>query len=229
MIYIFIDEKYCYFNDKTRILFACVEFSQRMFNPSKTDLDKLRLTPILQSIKQFVDTKKGHILVAFADVDKSLIPPNKKDDKVLPGVSRNNTFWGAMLTYSIAEMTAILIRRKKIFRTVDVYYDPKSLNLEHQKAIEDVIKNQVRELANDYLAHHSMGRNPKIKYRKIQSVPKAQEKSIETKFQIGTWIADKLTKHYESLLETDTDYISVRDCSNDIDEIFQILESSSNN
>lgn len=211
---------------------SCVEFPQRNFNLSVNEARKIKSPgrkPRLHRITHFIEKTNGHALVAYANIEKSLIPPGKKDDATLPGVTRYNTLWGAVMTYAAAEMIASLVRNRIPFTTVDIFYDDKSLTEEHREAIGDVIRKNVRKLTRTYISHHTGILNPKPRFRKIQPVSKTPSTSQEGKYQIGTWLADRLCHYYDEIVSIgDSGVISARNCSSDVKDIFLKLEAANN-
>jgi hypothetical protein len=233
MIYLFLDETHRDLHKDLRFVASCVEFPQHRFNSSLDEargLDSPGRRPRLLRIKDFIEKTKGRVLLAYADIDKSLIPPRKKDDEALPGVTRYNTLWGAVMTYAVAEMVAGLVRSGVPFTTVDIFYDTKSLTEEHREAIGYVIRGQVRELASNYIRHHIGVLRQKLRFRKIKSVAKPTLASSKTKYQIGTWLADRLCHYADDLIPTgDSGIISVRNCTSDVENILIKLEAEERN
>jgi hypothetical protein len=99
---------------------------------------------------------------------------------------------------------------KDVFRaghevgSVDVYFDPKSLKSQHAEArrtLRELLVSEARRYASRL--HSRFLR--KLKIRQIEPVKKPITGAAPDKFQMETWVADKLCSHSERILRMSGD------------------------
>ena len=89
--------------------------------------------------------------------------------------------------------------------TVDIYFDPKSLKSDHAEALKGTFRRLVASEAKRYASQRGSKLLKKLTIRRIEPVKKPGVGQTAHKFQVGTWVADKLCSHAEEITRTGDD------------------------
>lgn len=105
------------------------------------------------------------------------------------------------------------MRTGKEVGTIDIHFDPKSLKSDHSEALKKTFRELVVRMAKGYAYERGSRLLEKLTIRRIEQVQKPQISGVADKFQVGTWVADKLCSNSERIAQNGPTRISVYDMS----------------
>jgi hypothetical protein len=219
MIYIFCDEAISSDSSYWVYLYSAVAFSQRKYKNSGFSRIK-RLTKggpsLLKPINETLKATEGLALLSHAQVPESLLPQGavwKTND--ISGMSPKDFVWSVSMILTVAYLIRMLLERKWKFKTVDVFYDPKSLSQEHKIAVEKVLQDRLKQHLKRFL--QSTNHHGRVKVRRVKAVEKPKPGSTHDKFQLGTWLADRIVRRYNKVVNMERrNLIETKDITQDV-------------
>jgi len=219
MLYVFCDEDISRKNSEFLYLYSAVVFYQKRFNNSGFSKIK-RLTKggpsLLKPINETLKATEGFALLSHAQVPESLLPQGavwKTND--ISGMSPKDFVWSVSMILTIAYLIQMLLERKWKFKTVDVFYDPKSLSQEHKIAVEKVLQDRLKQHVKRFL--QSTNHHGRVKVRRVKAVKKSKPKTTPDKFQLGTWLADRIVRRYNKIVNMKRrNLIETKDITQDV-------------
>jgi hypothetical protein len=139
-------------------------------------------------------------LISHAVVQARFLLPGAKIKIVGIGeVARNDLVWSICMIFTIAKLDLRLLARSWAFKTIDIFYDSKSLTPQHRDSIEQYLRNNLTQRLNQSAAMHDKNFGGKIKVRRVKAVGKPRPGSPPDKFQLGVWLADRIVRRYEEV------------------------------
>lgn len=189
MLYVFVDETY---SPDQRIRFACVAVQQAYFGTSWPAVAKLAA----QGIRRRVSLVERLLLdgeYRLVITDLNLVEAQAAFAKLWPngdpgGVSPLDDLWLQAFGYSIAHAVRLACRNW-VFETVDVFHDPKTLQVAHEEAYQSKLREVVHRLSTREVAQARPALRGRVKIRRISPISKPEDGKAYTKFQQGTWLA----------------------------------------
>jgi hypothetical protein len=117
-------------------------------------------------------------------------------------MARTDHIWSASVAYAVAYATTLPVIAGQEARTVDIYYDPKSLCAAHREAWELAFRKNMVSIAKspDFERWHGLFKSFKIRH--IEEVPKPKRGVAAAKLQLGTWLADRLCSKSEQIISS---------------------------
>ena len=83
----------------------------------------------------------------------------------------------------------------------------------HRSKILESLQSRLKRQVNQFLKE--VGQKANCNIRRVQEVPKPKSGSPLDKFQLGTWLADRLVRNYDRLVEIDSnDVMEFSDITN---------------
>jgi len=201
MIYVFCDEDIR--NDGQDLLYryAAVAFFQRRYNNRGFHrIEGLREggRSLLNRINEVLGATGGFALVSEASVPEKEVPAGKTlSTNDIPEMSFRDFTWSVSMILTVACLIPELLGRLWSFKTADIYYDPKSLTKEHTTAVEWFLQNRVKQQVRRLFRNANV--RPKVNVRRVMAVSKPKRGDAPGKFQLGTWIADRIVKRFDQI------------------------------
>lgn len=204
MIYIFCDEDKNFIGSDVLLRYATVAFNQNRYNGFGNN--KIRELykggpSIIDSIIETLKGTKGFVLITQARIPETSMLGGEISTADIPRMARPDFYWSLSMALSIAWLFPILNKHGWSCGTSDVYYDPKSLTEVHRSKILESLQSRLKRKVNQFLKE--VGQKANCNIRRVQEVPKPKSGSPLDKFQLGTWLADRLVRNYDRLVEMD--------------------------
>lgn len=193
MHYLFVDESYRNFDDRRTVIVATWAVQQGRWNRRVPRLNELFKPPIEKRINSMLEELDAFAVVASATLERSLFRAGEIDSTDdIPAMARTDNVWSICVSFAIAYLIKQLLDLGQRIDTIDVYFDPKSLKCDHATAWEKFLRQSVVSEARRYTAQFRVNLPQNLKIRRIQPVEKQKNNQPATKFQMGTWMADRL-------------------------------------
>ena len=234
MHYLFLDESYHDVIAGRTIVIAAWAAEQRRLNDRVLRLHEL-LKPgkasILERLDSALESLDALALVAWATLDESLFRYGERDGTDdIKDMGRPDNIWSVSIGFAVASLIVqlTLMRQHIDIDTVDVYFDPKSLKRDHATALEKVLRDNVVSEARRYGAQRGVNLLKNLKIRRIQPVKKPKNDEAPDKFQMGTWVSDRLCSKSDEIRETGgTSRIKTHDMSDVVKRTVQPFDGKS--
>jgi hypothetical protein len=228
MLYIFCDEDIQPVGTDWHYNFSAVAFYQSRFNNS--GLSCIRNVrhggkSLLPQIEQALSHNGSIALISHTVIPAELLPKGAKikiDDTVKAALK--DVVWSWCMISTIAKL--VLLDQSWTFRTIDIFYDFKSLTEHYRDSIKQYIRNNVRQRLNQSVTMFNQNLGGKINVRRIEAVKKPQPGYPPDKFQLGVWLADRIVKSYKKgTAKKAGGLIITVDITNEINEmLIELLE-----
>ena len=193
MHYFFLDESYRDDSDRREIVIACWGVEQGRLNRRGALLNLFFRPPIDEQIPSNLKALDALAIVASAKLEKSLFRTGEIDGTDdIPKMARADNVWSQCVIFAIGTLILQHLLDGRCVDTIDIHFDPKSLKGEHAEALKNTLRGLVVSEAKRFEAQFGRDRLKKLKIRRIEPVEKPKEGQVHDKFQIGTWVADKL-------------------------------------
>jgi len=199
MRYIFLDETYpCQGTTKIQeatknIVMAGWTVEQHRFNLNAHRLPELFRTPVLDQIASLFQTLDARALIGKATLDSILFRPGEIDaTDDIAAMARTDNVWSHCMIFLISTLILELVGGGHEISLIDIYYDPKNLKLDHTEALRATLQTLVVREARRFASERNSEVLTKLRIRGFQPVTKPRHGHVPTKFQMGTWVADKL-------------------------------------
>ncbi len=200
MHYFFIDESV---PAPCTIVIAAWATEQWRLNRHERRLPKLYRTPVLESIGSMLESLDGRAIVHMAKLDQTLWRPGESDaTNDIARMARTDNIWSQSAIFVVAALVKELAQGGQSVGTVDVHFDPKNLRPDHVTALEGTLRKLLASEARRYDSQAGMHKLGKLHFRRIQPTRKPLGGEHPTKFQFGTWVADKLCSSVSEIRAT---------------------------
>jgi hypothetical protein len=225
MIYAFCDEDIKDNGTNYSIRYAVVFFNQDTYNREYLNIERIMNSgkslsnPILDILSKI----NGISVISHGSFPVSLVP-SVREYQIgnEPEIPPRNLVWIISMSYTIAVSIKRILDRGWGFKTCDIFYDTKDLSQVHRNMMNEAIREKLKSSAVEFLK--SQGYQKKIIFRRINEVEKRKPGSQFNKFQLGTWLADKIVrKFYKFSNKNDTELIEIHDITK---AIIHILNSA---
>jgi hypothetical protein len=198
MLYAFCDED----NSKhPQLNFACVLFYQNRYSRGVRQIQMLRDggSDFSQKMKEVIEELGGFCVTSTFRFPARLMTPGVVDGtREIPRMARVDTAWGIGMILTVATALRRVLEEGWHFRTVDLYYDSKSLTVQHRDAIHETLRGRMTEYANQYsrMQRRNQGKTLAIRRFSETAKPGADPPS---QFQLGVWLADRVVRRAEQV------------------------------
>jgi hypothetical protein len=193
MHYLFFDESYPSGDGQKRIVMAAWVVEQACLNRCVDRLPDLFKPPVLERIESMLKLLDGWAVVASATIEPELFRTGEIDSTGdIPGMARTDNIWSQCAFFLTGSLIKELFHAGQEVGTIDIHFDPKSLKSSHADAIKKTLRGLMVAEARRYAFERGLSRLRKLKIRRVQSVSKPSSGQTFNKFQMGTWVADKL-------------------------------------
>jgi hypothetical protein len=218
MHYLFLDETYRDAADGRTIVIAAWAVEQRRLTDRVRRLDELRRpgkAAILKRIDSTLDSLDGLALVAWAKLDTSLFRSGEVDGTDdIPAMARADNIWSQSVIFAVGDLIKRFLRTRQQIGTVDIYFDPRSLRAEHAAALQKTLRETLAPAGRRFAAQLGLNVFKDLRVGRIEPVKKPQNNGTWSKFQMGTWLSDRLCSKSDEIISTEgTVRIRVRDMS----------------
>jgi hypothetical protein len=166
---------------------------------------------INKPIIEMLQKTNGFVLITQARIPEGFMSVGKVISTAdIPNMAIRDFCWSLSMVLTIGWLFPILNKHGWLCGTSDVYYDPKSLTIVHRSMILKYLQSRLKKQVNKFL--RKMYQEAKCNIRRVQEVPKPKSGSPPDKFQLGTWLADRLVRNYDRFVEMDrSDVMEFRD------------------
>jgi hypothetical protein len=200
MHYFFIDESYPPGNDERKIVMAGWAVHQAKLNRNLKELTDLYRPPVVEQIASMLERLDGMAVIGTARLSYELFRSGEIDrtDDVT-SMARSDNIWSQCAIFVVGALIRALLHAGQEVDTVDIHFDPKSLKVDHGEAFEGTLRQRLVSEAKRYADERGFHLLTRLRIRRVQPVTKATKDQRPSKFQIGTWVADKLCSNAESI------------------------------
>jgi hypothetical protein len=214
MIYVFCDEDKQFSGSDAILRYAVVAFYQDRYNKCGKGRIRELLAggpSLIQPIIEMLKDTNGLALLTQARIPKySLMTGEVIYTSDVPKMVHSDFLWSISMILTIACLFPILAERRWSYKTVDVYYDPKSLTDMHRSKMSEVLQQRLKRHVKAF--KRKMRQEVKFNIRRIKETPKPKNGVPFDKFQLGVWLADRLVRRYDDFVNIDnTGVIKFRD------------------
>jgi len=186
-----------------KIVMAAWAVEQRMWtwNNDTADAFSLFRTPVLKPICSMLESVNGAAFAGVASLDDSLYRAGEIDStNDVPAMKRPDLIWSMSAVFVLGTLILKLLRHSREIGTVDIYFDFKNLKQDHSEAWKKTLRELVVKSARRFAWERGFNQLKKLNIRRIEPVTKVDHLGdVTDKFQMGTWVADKLCKHFDEI------------------------------
>lgn len=201
MHYFFLDESYPPpAPGQKKIVMAAWAVEQHTWGPNTARRFDLFKPPILERICSMLESLDGSAVAATATLDESLFRAGEIDGtNDIPSMARPDLIWSMSATFVLGILVLELLKQNREVGTIDIHFDPKSLKSAHSEAWQKTLRQLVVNEAKRFASQRGFKQLRKLKIRRVEPVTKPDVGQIPDKFQMGTWVADKLCLHFDEI------------------------------
>lgn len=203
----FLDERYEEFCKKLRIIFGCCLFGADRWmalNDKVATISRVRRRKRLNAIYDILNNIGGIAVLGFADVSSKLLPKGEIDaTNDIPRMSRRDNMWGMVMLCAIYKAIALLQHNGISMKCVDLYYDQKSLSVEHRTQLANLVRSELPKAAKeaaDYDPAGFKGDPKEMRFRHIREIQKPHSYRTSDPFQNGTAISHHLCSQSKAII-----------------------------
>lgn len=202
MHYFFFDESYPSHSIDQRMVVAVWGVGQERFTRYQPHIDNLFKPPVLKRIESMMESLEARAAIGVATLQRGILRTGEFDGtNDVPKMARADNVWSQCVAFTTAALLAEYLIAGEPIGTVDMYFDPKDLKLEHRVAFEAALREQAVGEAKRQASKRGRDLFKKLNVRRIQAVPKPKRDEEPNKFQMGVWVADKLCSNVGKLVE----------------------------
>lgn len=206
MHYLFLDESYVLGRGQTTIIMAAWAVEQDRLNRHVQRLSDLFRPPVIEAIKVMLHSVDAQAVIATARLDDNVYRQGEVDGTDdIPAMARTDNAWSACSLFLVGALIKDVFETGHDVGTVDVYFDPKSLKSQHAEALRGALRELLVSEARRYASQRHSRFLRRLNIRRIEPVKKPTKGATPDKFQMGTWVADKLCSHFLEVLRTTRD------------------------
>jgi hypothetical protein len=204
MYYLFADEKYLDVNGRRRIITGNILVSQGRWNQMEASRRRVVIPlalPRLARIEDLLGRVRGIGVIAYADLDLALIPTGARDSTDdIPDMARADNAWGICLLFGIAAAISFLCKDGYTPRTVDVFYDARSIKIAQEQALRETFQRECSWIMRDVVRRGLVKYRSVPHLRRFTPVPKPPDNAEPDKFQDGTQVSHYLCQQSRELI-----------------------------
>lgn len=201
MHYFFLDESYPpSARGQRQIVMAAWAVERNNWSRNAADRYALYKPPVLERICSMLESLDGSALVARAILDESLYRTGEIDrTNDIPSMARSDLIWSMSATFVLGTLVLALLKHNREVATIDIYFDPKSLKSAHSETWQRMLREFVVKEAKRFALQRGFQQLKKLKMRRIEPITKPALRHESDKFQMGTWVADKLCSQFDEI------------------------------
>jgi hypothetical protein len=205
MHYLFFDESYAAEAELRQLVMAAWAVDQDRFNRNVSKLPELYRTPVLDQILHMLNSIGARAVVARTMLQPEFWRVGEVDATTdIPSMARTDNVWSACSVFLCTSMITDLIGSGEAVGIVDVHYDAKDLKPSHKEAIAQTLRDQVVSEAKALAPTKLLSNIRRLRVRRFEKVPKVTSGQQRDKFQMGTWVADRLCANFGDQRLTET-------------------------
>jgi hypothetical protein len=224
MFYAFIDERFEDCTTHSRFIVACSFFNKNRWEAqyqNAVSIDKASPKQRIQTIAQVLQNSGGFAVLTYADVPAALAQAGEIDGtEDILSMKRRDNLWSQIVLLAVDTAVACLHGAPLPKLEIAVFYDPKSLKLEHRLAFKKMLHDDLPQIAK--AATEVLGNTAPVYIRCVEEVPKRKSGEQANVFQEGIHVSHHLCAQSKNLIEggSGTGIIIVR---NYTDEIIRMI------
>ncbi len=202
MHYFFLDESYPVpAPGQRKIVMAAWAVEQGSWNDHTADRFDLFKPPVLKRICPMLESLNGAAFVGAASLDESLFRSGVTDStNDVPSMARTDLVWSMSAVFVLGTLILKLLQHSREIGTIDIHFDPKSLNSAHSVAWQKTLREMVVRSAKRFAAERGFNQLRKLNIRRVEPVVKSGHfVRNKDKFSKGTWVADKLCSNHDEI------------------------------
>ena len=194
MHYLFFDESYPSQEKRTVVMAAWAVEQARLTRASGSFAELFR-PPVLKRIESLFESLDAWAVISTATLEPDVLRFREIDGTSdVPEMSRTDNVWSQCAIFTVGAVLSCLFGVGQEVGTVDVHFDPKDLKPAHLNATETTLRQLLPKIARECASERHSTLFKKFKIRRFVPVPKTKHSDCGDKFQVGTWIADKLCR-----------------------------------
>jgi hypothetical protein len=214
MYYLFFDESYSCNNTHTKVILASWTVDQERWSRQAERPTELYRTPVSQTISSVFDSLDARATVATAELDNTLFRSGETDGTDdIAAMARTDNVWSHCSIFGVGGLIRDCVEAGQEIATVDIHFDPKSLKLDHSEAVRRTYRELVVSEAKRYALERGFTSIRNLTIRRIEPVEKPNPGQPPNKFQMGTWIADRLCANADEIAQVRSPRIRSYDIS----------------
>ena len=229
--YFFLDESYSpTLSRQTKIVMGAWAVEQHRWGHGTAARFDLFRNPLIKQICSMLESLDGSAIVATATLDQALLRAGETDatDDIPLGMARRDNAWSTCACFTLAAVLFDLLRRGKEVGTVDIYFDSKSLKSAHFEAVKETLRGLVVKYAKAFPPRRNFDHRKHVKIRRVEPVLKSGHRpNMSDKFEMGTWIADKLCSNLDQIESLKCSRIETREMSEEVRRTTQQFDGKS--
>jgi hypothetical protein len=198
MHYFFLDESYPpAAQGQKKVVMAAWAVEQHTWSPNAAARFDLFKPPIMKRICAMFESLGAPAVAATATLEESLFRAGEIDgtDDV-PSMARPDLIWSMSVIFVLGNLVLELLKQNRQVGTIDVHFDPKSLKFAHSEVWKRTLQQLVVREAKRFASQLGLQHLKKFRIRRVEPVMKPSVGQVPDKFQMGTWVADKLCSHF---------------------------------
>jgi len=200
MDYFFLDESYPPVREQKKIVTAAWAVEQHKWNENSVKQADLFKSPIVERIGLMLESLGGRAVVATAALDESFFRAgeiDRTDD--ITAMARSDNVWSMSAIFAIAHLVRELLRDKRDVGTIDIHLDPKNLKSAHSDAVKKTLRELLVGEARRFASQLNFRNLDDLRIRRVEFVTKTSVGEARDKFQMGTWVADRLCAYSDQI------------------------------
>jgi hypothetical protein len=214
MHYVFVDEAYARTRTRTKIAVASWAVEQGAWRGQVERLADLYKAPVLGSLGSMFDALDARASISVADLENTVFRTGEIDGTDdIPRMARTDNVWSQCALFRVSGLIKDLVEAGQEIGAVDIFFDPKSLKREHFEAMEETLHKLVVPVVKVYAKVRGSGSLQRLAIRRIEPVKKSPAGGTPDRFQVGTWVADKLCSNSERAARVNPKRITTYDIS----------------
>jgi len=122
---------------------------------------------------------------------------DRTDD--ITAMARSDNVWSMSAIFAIAHLVRELLRDKRDVGTIDIHLDPKNLKSAHSDAVKKTLRELLVGEARRFASQLNFRNLDDLRIRRVEFVTKTSVGEARDKFQMGTWVADRLCAYSDQI------------------------------
>lgn len=220
MHYFFLDESYSSVPPgPVKIVMAAWAVEQHRWGQGTPRRFDLFRNPVLKQICSMLESLDGLAIVSTATLNRALCRAGEIDatDDIPLGMARPDNVWSTCACFTLAALLFGLLSQGREVGTVDIHFDSKSLKPPHLEAVKRTLRELVVKYAKAFPPRRNFDHRKSVKVRRVEPVIKSGHRpQLSNKFEMGTWVPDKLCSNLDQIESFKCSRIVMRDMSEQV-------------
>ena len=221
-----MDESYKKHESTTTYFVGCCLFGLDRwlaFCEAERKVGEIRRKRRLQAIDELLSGIHGAAVLIYASLPNTVFCGHEIDGTAdIPRMSRTDNIWSQMTLFAVATGVAWLHNSGLLVGPADLYYDRKDLTVEHRTVYENILRQNLPEIAREVAANDPSRFTTdasQFQFGIIQGVEKPRSGLQPDPIQRGTNLAHHFCSEAETLVKRgSTGRILVKDRTEDISD-----------